>query len=274
MLFTNPRTLKPLPARFAAATNTQTRSTPSGMGYLAFPPGQPPAHSGPQIFSAPDPAAQRERDEAERQQQSLDEAWAARRVRDEAARKQRLEAEAAEALKGEMDWVGSGGILRDARGERDYVRTEAIREELRVRAIERVLTARWEVYEARWADLSAKVGRDRAQPKNVRFTDVPWPACPSENSGRECVTVDDLTVDRVEEFLLGPLKVRGCAVTKKERIRSSLLRWHPDKATALLARVVDTDLEAVQEGIHLVVLSFVHGIHCTINNLRPITNYR
>ncbi|KAG5220669.1 mitochondrial carrier domain-containing protein [Salix suchowensis] len=45
----------------------------------------------------------------------------------------RLEREQAEATQGEFDWVRSGGILRDARGRRDKVRTEAIRTEIRRR---------------------------------------------------------------------------------------------------------------------------------------------
>jgi hypothetical protein len=204
----------------------------------------------PQIPSD-DLAAKRE-EEVERQRQAaLDEAWAARRIRDEAARKARLEAEAAEGLKGEIDWVRSGGILRDAQGNRDYARTEAIREELRLSAMEAVLVERWKKYESRWADLAGKAGRDRNKSRDVRFEDVPWPVCPADGKS---LRLADLTVDRVEEFLLEGLKVRGCSVTKKERVRSSLLRWHPDKMTAVLARIIETDLEAVREGIHTVVL--------------------
>ncbi|KAF8189773.1 hypothetical protein K438DRAFT_1832077, partial [Mycena galopus ATCC 62051] len=169
-------------------------------------------------------AAERKEEEERQRQKALDDAWAARRVRDQAARKARLEAEAAEALKGEIDWVRSGGILRDAQGNRDYARTEAIREELRLSALE-----------ATW-----KAGRDRNKPRDVQFQDVPWPVCPTD--GRP-VALAELTVDRVEDFLLAGLKVRGCTVTKKERVRTSLLRWHPDKMTTVLARIVETDLE-------------------------------
>ncbi|KAJ7788395.1 hypothetical protein B0H14DRAFT_261062 [Mycena olivaceomarginata] len=255
MVFAPPRAMKPIPAtKFGAIATSASGSRPQftpprGAGYFAFPPNSP-APVTPQIPSE-DLAAKRE-EEAERQRQkALDDAWAARRVRDEAARKARLEAEAAEALKGEIDWVRSGGILRDAKGNRDYARTKAIREELRLSALEAVLVERWQKYEARWADLAGKAGRDRDKPRDVQFQDVPWPVSPPEG---QTVTLADLTVDRVEEFLLTGLKVRGCTVTKKERVRTSLLRWHPDKMTAVLARIVETDLETVRQGIHAVVL--------------------
>ncbi|KAJ7886352.1 hypothetical protein B0H13DRAFT_1720752 [Mycena leptocephala] len=222
-----------------ATSNRIPQSTPPrAAGYFAFPPNYSPAPIVPQIPSD-DLAAKRE-EEVERQRQAaLDEAWAARRIRDEAARKARLEAEAAEGLKGEIDWVRSGGILRDAQGNRDYARTEAIREELRLSAMEAVLVERWKKYESRWADLAGKAGRDRNKSRDVRW-EVPE-ACRSHCGPRR-------------RILLEGLKVRGCSVTKKERVRSSLLRWHPDKMTAVLARIIETDLEAVREGIHTVVL--------------------
>ncbi|KAJ6484420.1 hypothetical protein C8R47DRAFT_1321506 [Mycena vitilis] len=235
MLFAPPRSMKPMPA--------------SKLGYFAFPPGSSSAPVVPQITHE-DLAAQREEEERQRQA-ALDEAWAARRIRDAAIRKARLEAEAAEALKGEIDWVRSGGILRDIQGNRDYKRTEAIREELRLSALEASLVERWKKYETRWTELAGKAARERNKPRDVRFEDVPWPVSPVEG---QSVKLADLKVDRVEDFLLANLKVRGCTVTRKERVRSSLLRWHPDKMTAVLGRIVETDLEAVREGIHAVVL--------------------
>ncbi|KAJ6493009.1 hypothetical protein C8R45DRAFT_1073082 [Mycena sanguinolenta] len=251
MLFSLPRATKPLPASRFGPNATGNRMPARGSaGYFAFPPNSSPATEDSQI-SVEDPTAARE-EEAERQRQkALDDAWATRRVRDEAARKARLEAEAAEALKGEIDWVRSGGVLRDAQGNRDYKRTEAIREELRLSALEAALVERWKKYEAQWAELAGKAIRDRNKPRDVRFQDVPWPVSPTND---QPVTLADLTVDRVEDFLLASLKVRGCTVTKKERVRTSLLRWHPDKLTTMLERIVETDLEAVRQAIHAVVL--------------------
>ncbi|KAJ7487825.1 hypothetical protein FB451DRAFT_1225620 [Mycena latifolia] len=252
LLFGTPRNIKPMPAsKFGAvATATPQSTPPRGAGYFVFPPGTSPASHPPQIES-PDLGAQREEEMERKRQAALDEAYAARLERDAALRKARLEMEAAEAQKGEIDWVRSGGILRDVQGNRDYAKTEAIREELRLSELERVLVERWTNYETRWAVLAGKAGRDREKTRDVRFEDIPWPV--SLTPGQS-VSLADLTVDRVEEFLLAGLKVRGCTVTKKERVRSSLLRWHPDKMTGVLARVVDADSEAVQQGIHAVVL--------------------
>ncbi|KAJ7509446.1 hypothetical protein B0H11DRAFT_1249939 [Mycena galericulata] len=264
MLFTPPRAMKPMPAKFGTFNATSGNRTPQSLlrtsqsmpsrspGYFAFPPGSSPALSPPESGPAQaDLPAAREEEAERRRQAALDEAYAARVVRDAALRKARLEMEAVEARKGEVDWVRSGGILRDAQGNRDYAKTEAIREELRLIALESALVERWNTYESRWAELAGKAGRDREKARDVRFADVPWPVCPAKG---QAVTLADLTVDCVEDFLLAGLKVRGCTVTKKERVRSSLLRWHPDKMTGVLARIVETDVEAVREGIHAVVL--------------------
>ncbi|KAJ7151238.1 hypothetical protein C8R46DRAFT_1008086 [Mycena filopes] len=267
ILFVPPRTMKPMPASkfggFATGTRSAQSTPPRGAGYFAFPPGSSPAPPTLQMSSA-DLAAQREEEAARQKKAALEEAWAARLVRDAAMRKARLEAEAAEGLKGEIDWVRSGGLLRDAEGNRDYARTNAIREELRVSALERTLVERWAAYEARWAALAGKAGlRNREEKaRDVRFDDVPWPVSPVDG---QAVKLSDLTLDRVEEFLLASLKVRGSTVTKKERVRSSLLRWHPDKMTGVLARIVETDLDAVREGIHAIVLC-LHQLNSKVEN--------
>ncbi|KAJ7758731.1 hypothetical protein B0H16DRAFT_1313788 [Mycena metata] len=253
---------------FATGTRSPQSTPPRAAGYFAFPPGSTSAPPPPQVAST-DLAAKRE-EEAQRQKKAaLEEAWAARLVRDAAARKVRIEAEAAEGLKGEIDWVRSGGILRDAQGNRDYARTEAIREELRLSALERGLMERWSTYEARWVDLAGRAGRDREKSRDLGFDDIPWPVSPTEN---QPVKLADLTVDRVEEFLLASLRVRGSTVTKRERVRGSLLRWHPDKMTGMLARIVETDLDAVREGIHAVVLC-LHQLNSKVES-EPILEYR
>ncbi|GLB38950.1 hypothetical protein LshimejAT787_0601120 [Lyophyllum shimeji] len=226
-----------------------------GMGYLAFPP------AGPSPKSEVLPHLQADEEEAERQRQRRQErertelelererererqaeAEARARARTEKARQ---EAEA-EARRGEEAWVRSGGVLRDARGRRDLARTEAVRAELRLRDWEERVRARWEAYEGGWrALLGAGAGAGAGE---VRFRDIPWPAAVD---GEE-MEVGDLTPGRVEEFLLEGLRVRGCTVTRRERVRSSLLRWHPDKMTGVLARVVQEDVEKVREGIRAI----------------------
>ncbi|KAK1230376.1 hypothetical protein PQX77_006535 [Marasmius sp. AFHP31] len=171
----------------------------------------------------------------------------------------RINKEEFEARRGEEEWVRNGGILRDANGNRDFKRTEELREELRAREVERGLTERWDSYETRWKELMRKVNvHDDGE---VTFEDIPWPVSVEEDKkkkrkGKERerkITLEDLTAENVEEFVLGSLKVRGSKVTRKERIRASLLRWHPDKLTGLLARVPEEHREMVEDGVGIVV---------------------
>lgn len=216
------------------------------MGYLAFPPGGSPylADDVATLSSAQEDEQQQEERARQRGEEELEReaAWTARVQRDAELRQQQLGKEEAEARRGEEEWVRSGGILRDGQGKRDIVRTQAVRDELKLRDIEKALVEMWEAYEEGWKELLGK--RER-----VRFCDVPWPV----DTGDKRVEVGDLRMEKVEEFLLGGLRVRGCNVTRKDRIRSSLLRWHPDKMTSILARVVEEDLGMVKEGISAVI---------------------
>ncbi|KAF5349164.1 hypothetical protein D9756_009398 [Leucocoprinus leucothites] len=160
----------------------------------------------------------------------------------------RRELEAEEARKGEEDWVRSGGVLRDAEGRRDWARTDAIREELRLREIEAQIMERWNRYEQRWADVLSRVkaGMDGSDSDALLgFNDIPWPLKPVGDQGLQ---VEDITIQRVEDFLLESLTVRGTKYTKKDRVRSSFLRWHPDKLGNLLQQVRPEDVEAVSRG--------------------------
>lgn len=219
-------------------------ATAPSLGYFAFPPNL----SGSALNqNATLPLEDPEQKAEERRQKRASEEYNARLLRDAELHKARIMQEEAEALRGEEDWVRSGGILRDTKGRRDFARTEAMREELRLRDLEKMLNERWEQYEQRWRALNGK-GKHRGAPY-ITFTDVPWPVV----QGSRPMGIRDLTVERVEEFLLGNLRVRGCKVTRKERVRSSLLRWHPDKLTALVSSVVEKDRDAVIEGITTVV---------------------
>lgn len=136
----------------------QSSDRKQGLGYFAFPPSNSssafslftnPSETRPRTPTADEIAEQEERDRSEK----LSAEYEARLLRDAEQRKIRLAREEAEALHGEEEWVRSGGILRDSSGRRDYGRTEAIREELRVREVQSVLTERWESYEKRWKEL-------------------------------------------------------------------------------------------------------------------------
>lgn len=159
----------------------------------------------------------------------------------EDARQRRREHERALGERSEIEWVRAGGVLRDAFGRRDKVRTERIRQELDLQEMERQRIARWEAYEARWRAMQSSTAP-------ITFVEFPWPL--GERVARRDLSA--LTRRAVSEFLFQGLAVRTNTTKKRERIRSALLRWHPDKISIVLTCVALDDLELVREGIHIV----------------------
>ncbi|EEB95289.1 hypothetical protein MPER_05760 [Moniliophthora perniciosa FA553] len=113
-------------------TGTPTRS--KQLGYLAFPTG----------VSMPTPKASGSQEKSDETQKPTPQPLLApdspQALSSESPeRTARMSREQAEATRGEEEWVRNGGILRDADGKRDFQRTEAVREELRLRDIEKAL---------------------------------------------------------------------------------------------------------------------------------------
>ena len=175
-------------------------------------------------------------------------------------RQKRVESETSEALRGDIEWVRSGGVLRDSNGRRDFARTKRIRDQLDEQERERKVMAAWAEYEDRWrASLVIGCGRrkdpsldmdseDRDQ--GIGFRDVAWPVAKFPESP------DGLTVDAVKEFVLAPLRRKDIAPSKrKDRVRQLLLRYHPDKTAFLLSRVAEKEKDRVLEGISNVFMS-------------------
>jgi hypothetical protein len=159
----------------------------------------------------------------------------------EVERRKRQERERALGERSEIEWVRAGGVLRDALGRRDRARTERIRQELQVQDVESERTARWEAYEVHWRAMQSST-------VPIAFVEFPWPLTVRVSSR----DLGALTRGAVSDFLFSSLAVRTNTTTKRERIRSSLLRWHPDKISFVFSRVVPDDLELVREGIHVV----------------------
>lgn len=129
--------------------------------------------------------------------------------------------------------------MLDEDGRRDPVRTAQVRELVRIRDEEERVIKPWNSYEARWHALLADAGP-------VTFALIPWPLpTPPKNIGQ-------LVPAAIEKFLFSPLLVRQNTITRRERIRASLLRWHPDKMSGVLSRVVEEDRTVVRDGIHAV----------------------
>ncbi|ESK87322.1 hypothetical protein Moror_5731 [Moniliophthora roreri MCA 2997] len=247
--------VSPFSSPNSSFTDAPTRS--KQLGYLAFPTG----------LSTPVPKASGSQEKSDETQKPTSQPLPAPAPPQalpsgSPERTARVSREQAEATRGEEEWVRNGGILRDANGKRDFQRTEAVREELRLREVEKALRERWEAYERRWKEMAGAVRQE-----SIRFEDIPWPvALPEDESSKfrgyyskkdtkspRKVMLSNITTKNVEEFILGGLRIRGQTVTKKERIRASLLRWHPDKLTGLLSKVVEEDQDAVRDGIGIVV---------------------
>ncbi|TFK17206.1 hypothetical protein FA15DRAFT_676228 [Coprinopsis marcescibilis] len=300
-----------------SSTSTLPNSTfaSSSLGYFMFPTGVQPT-----VFDA-EKAARIQEEEDKRERRAKEEADAAEarwkreeddRVKAEAAlkavqdtlaksREARVASEAEQARESEELWVQSGGVLRGPDGQRDLEKTQRIREELRLREVEKRLTERWEAYEKRWRKL-VLLARDRGvagvdidvdsqyagsdagdldgEDVMLKFADIPWPIEPpsqvssiadafanitistaksASNDKPAAVSVakevelSDLTLKNIQEFLYAPLTVRGSTISKKQRVRKSLLRWHPDKLTGITALVEPSEKAKVVEGVHAVV---------------------
>jgi hypothetical protein len=143
-----------------------------------------------------------------------------------------------EARKGEIEWVKSGGILRDETGKRDYARTNRVRSELELEQRQRTTEDNRKAYEDRWA---VSFSSDP-----LRFSDIPWPV------EILCPRLEDLTSHSISQFVLNFLHVRDPDVITRTSIRQLMLRFHPDKTVALFSRLVDEDIADVKEGARVV----------------------
>lgn len=235
--------------------------TPSGdKGYLAFPEGVPrtteqrlkalknhsrstneskklPSHIGAEKTNG-------ETDEIKERN------W--KRYLEEESRRRRLceEREREQALIGEKHWIRQGGILRDKDGRRDYERTELVRKIVEREDAERRIRERWENYESAWLRLMSR--SPSKELKTVTFKSIPWPLIipPTSNA-------DLHDQSKISEFLFESLTLEGNKTTRKERIRASLLRWHPDKLHGVLTRVPEEELEEVKIGVDTVIMALM-----------------
>lgn len=216
----------------------RSKNTTAG-GYFAFPPISPASQESTASGDAlPDVGSLK--DELKDDEITKEEEEEENRRKEE--RRKRREKERELASLGEFEWVRSGGVLRDAEGRRDKVRTEEIKTEIRLQEKEKLLAARWEAYESKWRTLLA--GHNP-----ITFKDIPWPL-PSPPA-----TAKELAYESISEFLAESLEVRTTTVTRRERIRSSMLRWHPDKISSVLSWVIEEDKIPVREGLGMVMMA-------------------
>ncbi|KZO91637.1 hypothetical protein CALVIDRAFT_339512 [Calocera viscosa TUFC12733] len=139
-------------------------------------------------------------------------------------------------------------LARRREEERLRLHAEAERRRRQQEAEERMLANAWEEYEARWAELALLSPSSPGAPGTVgmNFCDLPWPCHPPPSSPGE------LTPIRVQRFILSPS--HSPALGPKERVRQSLLRWHPDKFEGRwMRRCREGERERVRQGVLAVV---------------------
>ncbi|KAL1723680.1 hypothetical protein EV715DRAFT_245148 [Schizophyllum commune] len=125
-----------------------------------------------------------------------------------------------------------------------------------------------ERYDERWKELLAEQSTDAAL---LTFADIPWPVLTAHrHHGKDDkdprLSVDDLTLDSISAFLLPASKPSKAENTnadaleearkkeRKERLRASYLRFHPDKFEGRLMKRVHPDhQEGVKEAVGAVV---------------------
>ena len=171
---------------------------------------------------------------------------------EERAREQqrrREEARLAEARREAAEEARRWQAQQHQQQQQQKQRRQALREERRRQ--ERIQRAReianaWRTYEGRWALLSQR------QPElgllnALTFERIPWPVA----DGPQGRTLDMLRPEAIREFLLSP--AHSPDMSSKDRIRAALRRWHPDKFTRVLNQVMESDRDAVEEGMGIVV---------------------
>ncbi|KAL0956514.1 hypothetical protein HGRIS_002655 [Hohenbuehelia grisea] len=95
----------------------------------------------------------------------------------------------------------------------------------------------WRRYEDAWNAMPSSA-------ESLTFASIPWPvvSVPTKPA--------DLTSAATVMFLFSSLHSKG--QSRKERIRSAQLRWHPDRFRRLMNRVKEEDKTAVEEGVGIV----------------------
>ncbi|KAG6885391.1 hypothetical protein C0993_002354 [Termitomyces sp. T159_Od127] len=149
-------------------------------------------------------------------------------------------------------------------------------EERRLRKLEREDRRRQsarEEYELRWNTLlstSRDGDNERKQPQELGFHDIPWPTLaayrhkPVPTSSSIAISMEHLSADAILEFLVPPSsrsmadsgKAESDKKERKEKLRETFLRFHPDKFEGRFMKLVkEGERETVREAIGQVVRS-------------------
>ena len=118
------------------------------------------------------------------------------------------------------------------------------------------------LYDQRWRELLQPPATNSEEPGVLSFADIPWPILkgkPSDGEVLHAISVEELTAEAISSFLFlldieQDLDPAGLAKMRKERLRETMLRFHPDKFEGrVMTMVREQDKSAVREGVGAVV---------------------
>jgi hypothetical protein len=147
-------------------------------------------------------------------------------------------------LQAEFDKMEARWQERISREERRRRQEQQRAEEQRVRAERQKQLERrsqeeaWKTYERRWATIASGAGGQ------LKFKSIPWPTTVQPRNAGE------ITPDTIAKFIFSPVHSEG--MSRKERIKSALRRWHPDRFGRVLSRVDEKDKGAVERGVGII----------------------
>lgn len=107
-----------------------------------------------------------------------------------------------------------------------------------------------EQYETRWKALLAGEGDE----DSLLFRDIPWPCLQAYGKSSASFSLEELTAESVSTFLFDSIQDSDVDKAKRDKLRETLLRFHPDKFEGrVMSRVKFVDKERVQEAVGIVV---------------------
>ena len=136
---------------------------------------------------------------------------------------------------------------------------EARRKKKRAKELMREEKTR-ELYETRWKELLSPSSVDTSEGNLLSFEDVPWPIVSVSTHGdtatRGTALAGEFTVETIGAFLFPPdSHDEGADLTKtrKDKLRETMLRYHPDKFEGrVMQRVRPSERDVVKEAVGIV----------------------
>jgi hypothetical protein len=130
--------------------------------------------------------------------------------------------------------------LREKReAEKRRVFQEELRRMHRRRKVEEDRRARAKAVKGAWARYESSWDAIRGGERRLSYADIPWPLVSRPRSG------NDITTDGIREFLLS--ESHSTNQSNKERLKTALRLWHPDRFQQVLRRVEDKDRSRAAE---------------------------